>query len=173
MKNILLVLLLAFYSVSYAEEQKESSVANTTKSVISGIVKFGKDLIEGADEGVDEGRKTGLSQDGATIINNGIDLEKNLEIKVLGVTKVNETTSSIEVGFKNTTDKPIRLINLHESENIIAIDKDGYATNLTTGTGIPLDVTIPSNAGKKHQFQFNLPSDSVKEIRIMGKVFKI
>jgi hypothetical protein len=171
MKKTLLILLLAFNSLSYAEEQKQNTVTETTKSVISGIVKFGKDLIEGVDEGVDEGRKTGLSQDGAILIDNGTDLENILDIKLLGVKKEDETTSSIEIGFKNNADNPVRLINLRESENVIAIDMDGFATNLSVGKGNPIDVTIPSKAGKKQEFKFDLPPDSVKEIRIMGKVY--
>ncbi|GAA61396.1 hypothetical protein P20652_3273 [Pseudoalteromonas sp. BSi20652] len=171
MKKILFVYLLIVSSLSYAEAEKENTVTETTKSMVSGLVKFSKDLIEGADEGVDEGRKTGLSQDGAVLIDNGTDLEKYLSIKLLNVNKESDTVSSIELGFKNSNEHPVRVINLVESENIIAIDIDGYATNLAKGEGNPLNVTIPSKAGKKQKFYFELAPDSIKEIRIMGKVY--
>jgi len=173
MKTILILSLIAFNSLSYAEannETTESTVADTTRSVISGMVKFGKDLLEGADEGVNEGRKTGLSQDDAIIIDNGADLNKELTIKLLSVNEDGKDASYAVLGFKNANSKPVRVINLLESENIIAIDTDGYATNISRGKGNPMEITVPSKAGKKQRFHFNIPAESVKEVRIMGQV---
>ncbi|MBU6954007.1 hypothetical protein [Hahella sp. HN01] len=173
MKKLLVISLLALSSLSHAEETKENTVTDATKSVVSGIVKFGKDLLEGADEGVDEGRKTGQSQDGAIIVDNGADLEKNLSVELLSVNKEGDNGSYIELGFKNANDNPVRIINLKDSENIIAIDADGYATNLARAGDNPMDVTIPSKAGRKQRFHFDIPADSVKEVRIMGKVLSL
>ena len=171
MKKILFAAALtALSSVSYAQSSEESSVTDASKSVVSGMVRFGKDLIGGVDDGIDEGRKTGLSQDEAIIIDNADDLRAHIEGTVLNVNAVSDGASSIEVGFKNNSDKPVRLINLLESENVIAIDMDGYATNVTIGAN-PLQVTIPSRTGRKQAFQFAIPAESVKEIRIMGVTF--
>jgi len=156
-----------------SEEVKDGSVAETTKSVVSGIVKFGKDLLEGIDEGIDDGRKTGLSQDGAIIVNNVEDLEKYLVVNVINVNKDNNSISYVELGFNNKNNRPVRLVNLKESENIIAIDASGYATNLLATAKNISDVTVPSNAGKKQKFYFELNTDSIKEIRIMGKTLSI
>jgi len=174
MKKILFAAALTtLSSVSYAQSSEESSVTEASKSVVSGMVRFGKDLIGGVDDGIDgidEGRKTGLSQDEAIIIDNADDLRAHIEGTVLNVNAVSDGASSIEVGFKNNSDKPVRLINLLESENVIAIDMDGYATNVTIGAN-PLQVTIPSRTGRKQAFQFAIPAESVKEIRIMGVTF--
>lgn len=169
MKKILLISLLAYSPFNYAEDVEGSSVTETTKSVVMNIVKFGKDLLEGADEGVDEGRKVGQSQDGAIIVDNNADFEKQLSVKLIEVQEVDENSSYVELGFKNATDNPVRLINLRESETIIAIDNEGYATNLAGGLINPMEVTVPSNAGKKQKFYFNISAASVNEIRIMGK----
>lgn len=169
MKRILALSLLVCSHVVCATESGSNGVTEATKNVVSGIVEFGKNLIEGADEGVDEGRKTGLSKDGALIVDNGAELATLLDVQLLTVSQENETDTAIEVGFKNGNDQPVRLINLNESENVIAIDQDGYATNL--GRGNPQDLTIPSQAGKKQRFIFRMSADAVKEIRIMGQVF--
>ena len=173
MKKLLLISLLTCNAFVFAEEgseEKVNAVTDTTKSVISSFVKFGKDLIEGADEGVNEGRKTGLSKDDALIIDNGEDLNKQLTLKLLSVKEAAENESYVVLGFKNANDRPVRVINLQESENIIVIDTDGYATNLTLGRNNPEDLTIPSKAGKKQQFHFNIAAAAVKEVRIMGNI---
>lgn len=168
MKRIAFVILLALGSATHAEEAKENAVLETTKSVVTGLVKFGKDLLEGADEGVNEGRKTGQSQDGAIIVDNGKDLAKHLTTELLKVKKKDDDASYVELGFKNDNENPVRIVNLKESENVIAIDTDGYATNLSSANSNPMELTIPSKAGRKQKFYFELSAESVKEIRIMG-----
>ena len=81
-----------------------------------------------------------------------------------------ENASYVVLGFKNANDRPVRVINLQESENIIVIDTDGYATNLSLASGNPDNITIPSKAGKKQSFHFNIAAATVKEVRIMGNI---
>ncbi|GAD78084.1 hypothetical protein VAZ01S_121_00030 [Vibrio azureus NBRC 104587] len=173
LKKIASIILMVMSTQSYASELSGSDVTETTKGVISGFVKFSKDLVEGVDEGVDEGRKTGLSKDGALIINNTEDLNKYLEVKVLSVKKVGERGASIEVGFKSAHHEPIRIINLIESENVLVVDKEGYGTNLWSGKSNPQQITVPSKAGRKATFYFELPPESIKSIRFFGLPFDI
>ncbi|MCO7223054.1 hypothetical protein [Pleionea sp. CnH1-48] len=165
------------------KEKKENAVVETTKSVVSGIVSFGKDLVSGATDGVSDGRKQGSSSDDALVVDNVKGLDKHLKLKVLSVkteestdsekTKSSQTYSFVELGFKNDGNEPVRVINLRDAGNIIAIDKDGYATNLAGGKGNPDDVTIPPKAGKKQKFYFPIEADNIEEIRLMGKTLSM
>ena len=171
MKALVFISLIGISGMALATEKEESSVAESAKAVVSGLVKFGKDLIEGADEGVNQGRKSGLSQDGAVLVDTGADLERLLSTKILAITPRESGGANVVMGFKNDNDTPVRLINLRESENVIAIDTEGYATHLAVNLTNPMEVTVPSKAGKKQPFQFDLSPEEIKEIRIMGRIF--
>ncbi|WP_444911637.1 hypothetical protein [Microbulbifer sp. PAAF003] len=175
MRRTILIAGLILCSSAFAQQntdEQESGVAETAKSVMSNIVSFGKNLMDGASEGVVDGRKTGQSTDGAVLINTLEDLNKYLESDVIAVTAHAESGCYVEVGFKNQNDFPVRLIDLDSSEAVILIDQDGYATNLFRGKGNPEELTIPSNAGRKQKFYFAIEWDQVREIRILGKVMQ-
>lgn len=167
----LLILILLFSSICHAQndKSKESSVSETAKGVVSNIVTFGKNLVDGASDGVTEGRKEGQSKDGAIVISNLEELEKNIELKVLSVSGTDDGFTEIEVGFKNDNTKPVRVIKLAEAESVLVIDNDGYANNIAIGKNNPTEITIPNNAGRKVKFVFKVQQKSVKEIRILGK----
>lgn len=163
---LLLSMVLSVSCFAQESEEDESSVSKTAKSVVSGIVSFGKNLVDG----VTDGRKTGQSTDDAIIVDTLEGLDKNLIIELISISKDDEETSYIELGFKNANGKPVRIINLADSGTVIAIDTDGYSTNLARGKGNPDDITVPSNTGKKQKFYFKLAPEAVKEIRVMGKI---
>lgn len=184
MKKLMLVVcsLAALNSPVMAEEDN-SNVAEAAKKAVSGLVTFGKDLIGGASEGVVDGRKEGKSKDAAIVVSNQQEFEEHLSAKVLAVkpaTKKDDKgieqpiagSSYVEVGFKNNNSQPVRMINLKEMEAVIAMDKEGYATVLSSSYFAPDDLTIPSNAGKKHKFYFKTDADGISQIRILNKVLK-
>ena len=170
MKKTILILCILFYSPCFAAETEENPVAETAKTVVSGIVSFTKNIIGGVTEGVNDGRKTGQSADGAVIVDTLEGLDQNLGVQLIAVAQDGEGNCFVEIGFKNDTENPVRLIDLNTSEKVIAIDADGYAVNLSKRTDNPIEVTVPSQAGKKQKFYFAIAPESVKEFRIMGKV---
>ncbi|WP_444942978.1 hypothetical protein ACJJIK_12920 [Microbulbifer sp. ZKSA006] len=175
MRRAILVTGLLLCSSAFAQQntqEQESGVAEAAKSVMSSIVSFGKNLVDGASEGVVDGRKSGQSTDGAILINTLEDLDKYLQADVIAVTAAEEHGCYVEVGFKNENDFPVRLIDLNSSESVIVIDHDGYASNLFNGKGNPMEITVPSKAGRKQKFYFAKDWDQVREIRILGKVLQ-
>lgn len=171
MKNILLILL--FVPIIALAEEEKSGVVETTKTVISGVVSFGKDVLSGASEGVTEGRKTGESDDGAIIVDNQAELEKFLDVKFLNKTANGEKSVNVEMGFKNSGNKPVRVINLKDNNAIIIVDKDGYATGISFHLDNPSAITVPEQAAIKQVFNFNIAEENAAEIRILGKLFKL
>lgn len=57
MKNIFLVLVLVPIFALAQDKEEKSGVAESAKSVVSSVVKFGKEVLSGASDGVTEGRK--------------------------------------------------------------------------------------------------------------------
>ncbi|MEJ2609568.1 MAG: hypothetical protein P8179_05620 [Candidatus Thiodiazotropha sp.] len=171
---LLLLMLLPLFSLADEnQDQEKSGVAESAKSVVSSVVKFGKELISGATDGVTEGRKSGESHDGATIVSNLEELEQHIDITVLGKTSDGENSVNIELGFKNRGENPVRIINIKENNTIIVLDKDGYATSLSLSGNNPLELTVPEQAAKKQTFNFNIPFDRVSSIRIWGKQYPL
>lgn len=173
MKNIFLVLVLVPVFALAQEEEEKSGVAESAKSVVSSVVKFGKEVLSGTSDGVTEGRKTGESGDGAIIVSNQSELEQFLEVNILGKTADGEKSVNVELGFKNSGDKPVRVINLKDKNAIIVVDKDGYATGLSLHNNNPFDITVPEQAAIKQMFNFKVPEESASAIRIWGKQYQL
>jgi len=170
MKKQVLVGCLLLSGVAFAEDDQDkekSTVSDVTKSVMSNIVSFGKNLVDGAADGVTEGRKDGQSVDGAIVVSNLKELDEHLEVRILGVSEHKENQAAVELGFRNSNDIPVRVIDLRDDGAVIVIDGEGYASNLASGN--PADVTVPEKAGKKQVFYFNVQAVKVKQIRIHGK----
>ncbi len=173
MKNIFLVLVLVPIFALAQDKEEKSGVAESAKSVVSSVVKFGKEVLSGVSDGVTEGRKTGESGDGAIIVSNQNELEQFLEVSILSKTADGEKSVNVELGFKNSGYRPVRVINLKDKNAIIVVDKDGYATGLSSHNDNPFDITVPEQAAVKQMFNFNVPEESAFTIRIWGKQYQL
>ena len=159
-------------NICFAQENDksdESSVSETAKGVVSNIVTFGKNLVDGASDGVTKGRKEGQSKDGAIVVSSLEELENNLKVKILNISSLGEGFTVVEIGFKNDKENPVRVIKLANAGAVLVIDNDGYASNIASGKNNPTEITIPNSAGRKAKFIFKVPEESVKEIRVLGK----
>lgn len=172
MKKLIFILGLLVSMVSYAEEQ--SNVTKAVSSVVSGVVSTGKNVLKGAKEGIDTGRKDGTSIDNAFIIYDREQFEKNVKAEVLSVTK-DEEGYKVTVGLKNETDQLIRLTNLNEQKSLQLLDTEGFSVFALYPTG---DINIPKKSAVKSIFIF--PADGTpkmlkiyeSEIEISDKVIK-
>jgi hypothetical protein len=135
---------------------------DATAAVVGKAIEVGKGTATGIASGVEEGRKSAESVDGAVVVSNADELGKN------GGAKVGEVTASgagsrVTVLFENTGEKPMRVTHI----DVLALDKDGVVipTTIIEGT----EVTVPAKAKAKYQFAANGAPDQVKTVRIYGK----
>ncbi|MFT0213291.1 hypothetical protein VQ643_11910 [Pseudomonas sp. F1_0610] len=143
-------LILAASNVLAADEEK-SSIRDTVKSFTSSVTAAGKDALAGASEGIDEGRKSGTSVDGALIIYDKENLAKYSAIKVLSVEEVDSSTFAVTLAVKNTSDTVIRLTNLHQQSNLYMLDADDFVAYLDSPQ---TDVTLPAKTATKLRLKF-------------------
>lgn len=166
--GIALALLLAA-GTAFAEEPAESTstLKESAKAAVSSAISAGKNLIGGATEGVTQGRESAQSADGATSISQLDQLEGKVEVKLLKVEAVDDNLSAV-LGFKNLTDKPLRLINLTHNGALLAIDQDDYSTNLVPMENVD-EVTVPPKTGVRQKFLFQGPVEGPKSVRLWGR----
>ncbi|SQI41698.1 Uncharacterised protein [Leminorella richardii] len=163
MKKMMPVLLILCATSAYAAE--ENTLKEGVKSTVSGIISAGKDMMSGAKDGVDEGRKSGDSIDGAVLVNDGENLKKYLNVSALKVEKTGDKEYQITLALRNDTDKIIRLTNLEEQKSLQLLDKDKFVAYLK----VPhMDVSVPANAALRERFVFAQQEEVPTVLRLYG-----
>ncbi len=161
--------LIASSLISFGTQADTTEViSETTKS----IIQFGKNFAKGLNDDVDEGRAGAEGQDGAVTVTNIEQLEKYVVVNVIKATKINGRIV-VEVGFKNTSDKSVRIANLDDKGVVLLIDQDGYAETLLWSSRRNADITVPSNTGIKHPFEFNGALSAAHQIRFWEKSYDL
>lgn len=160
--------------IACAEEpaQDSSTLKESAKAAVSSAISAGKNLLGGASEGVTEGRESAQGADGAFIISQSDQLDGKVEVKLLKVDAVDGNLEAL-FGFKNLTDKPVRLINLWDNGALLAIDAEDYASNLAPNAANPEEVTVPAKIGVRQKFIFEGPVQGPKAVRLWGKDFPV
>jgi len=145
-------------------------ISDTTKSVIT----FGKDLMKGLNDGVDEGRKGAEGADGAVTVTNVDEMEQFISVEVLGVESTDdELATLVTVGFKNNEGKPVRIANMDDKGIVLLIDHDGYSQGLSADNRYAAEFTVPPNTGTKHVFKFDITMDKASKIRLWSKEYEL
>lgn len=152
-----------------AEEAQSpvDSLRGFTRSIISSGVSTGRDILGGISEGVMQGRQSVDSADGARVIGSDDAMGPWLEVELLEVATKDQVTT-IVFGLKNTSEKPVRLVNLTSSGVLAAVDQDGYAVMLKQHSN-PETVTIPARLAAKHSFVFEPTNSKIVVVRLFGK----
>ncbi len=160
--------------IACAEEPApdSSTLKESAKAAVSSAISAGKNLLGGASEGVTEGRESAQGADGAFIISQSDQLDGKVEVKLLKVSAVDGNLEAL-FGFKNLTDKPVRLINLWDNGALLAIDGEDYASNLAPDSANPEEVTVPAKIGVRQAFIFQGPVEGPKAVRLWGKDFPV
>ncbi|MEY1229237.1 hypothetical protein AB7107_07405 [Proteus terrae] len=151
-KTHLVGIILLFSSTALATETQETSaIKEGVKPFTSSLTIVSKDALSGLKDGIDEGRQSGSSVDGAVIIYDKDNLKKYTTVRVLSVESTDGNNYLVTLAVKNNSDSLIRLTNLNEKKNVYAIDADDFVTYLG---GIQEDVNIPSKTAIKLRLIF-------------------
>lgn len=143
MKAVILSSLICSPAV-FADEG-ESKLTKWASKATAKLVTGTKDVMAGIQKGVDDGRQSGESLDGAIVIADG-NYQKYVDVQVESAEQ-KEGYYEFTLVFKNKTDNIVRITNLHASKNIYLMDDQGFTTS-TMGE----DVTILKNASTKKTF---------------------
>jgi hypothetical protein len=150
-----------------------STIKDSAKAAVSTAITAGKNLLGGVSDGVTEGRVDAQGADGSIVVSNLEQLDGQVSVQLLKIETVEDGNLSALLGFKNTTDKPLRLINLRQTGALLAIDQEGYSSAPLPGLLNPDDVTIPALTGVRQKFVFEGPSAEVQSIRLWGRDFEV
>ncbi|MDP9780606.1 hypothetical protein [Pseudomonas fluorescens] len=169
----LLVSSLLFSSLCLAEGEPTdgSLIKDSTKSAVSTFITAGKNLLGGVSEGVLDGRESVQGTDGAAIVASGEQMKDRIAIEVLKLEPGDENVT-VTLGFKNSTDTQLRLINLGQTGVLLAIDQAGYANRLT-GLDNPDEVTIPPKTAVRQKFVFEGMNEAVSTVRVWGQDYSV
>ncbi|MBD3642723.1 hypothetical protein [Alcanivorax sp.] len=169
MKKGVFVMALSLLCAGVGADTKDI-ISDTTKSVIT----FGKDLMKGLNDGVDEGRKGAEGADGAVTVTNVDEMEQFISVEVLGVESTDdELATLVTVGFKNNEGKPVRIANMDDKGIVLLIDHDGYSQGLSADNRYAAEFTVPPNTGTKHVFKFDITMDKASKIRLWSKEYEL
>lgn len=160
---------------TFAEEAAtdSSTIKDSAKAAVATAITAGKNLLGGVTDGVTEGRESAQGADGSIVVSSLEQLDGQVSVQLLKVETAEDGNVNALLGFKNTTDKPLRLINLHMTGALLAIDQEGYSSAPLPGLLNPDDVTIPAQTGVRQKFVFEGPSEGVRSIRLWGRDFEV
>ncbi|WP_447748463.1 hypothetical protein [Pseudomonas nicosulfuronedens] len=141
-------------------------IKGVAKAAVSSVISTGKELLGGIDQGVTAGRQSSQGVDGAEVLSKAEQMDGKLTLEVLRL-KTSEEGVKVQLGIKNATDHPLRLIGLNEGDSVLLIDKDGYACHLLPGN--PMELTIPAKAGIRQELSFETGGEPLTSLRWWGK----
>lgn len=169
MKKSVLALVLIIVAAPGVKAEEVAVVKDSVKSVVSGVIASGKDALSGLKDGVDDGRQSGSSVDGAIIVTDKDNLVKNVTASVSSVEKVAAQEYKVTLSLRNKTDKIMRLSNLNESKSLMLLDKEGFVSSLKTAL-LPgeSDITIPENAAVRVRYVFAGVEETPAMLRLYG-----
>lgn len=171
--SVLLAMLLPVAAFAAEPASESSTLKDSAKAAVSSAITAGKNLLGGATEGVTEGRESAQGADGSIVVSSLEQLDGKVTVELLKVEPSSDNSLNVLLGFKNDTDKPLRLINLRQTGALLAIDQEGYSSAPLPGQLNPDDVTIPANTGVRQKFVFEGPVDGVQSVRLWGRDFKV
>lgn len=173
-RSLLLVSGLLLSSMCLAQDApaNESTIKDSAKSAVSSAISAGKNLLGGVSEGVLDGRQSAQGVDGASIISSREQMKDRITVEVLK-TEASGDSFNVTLGFKNSSDSQLRLINLKQTGALLVIDQDGYANALTASLDNPDDVTVPPKAAVRQKFVFEGPIETSSAVRVWGQDFQV
>ncbi len=131
-----------------------------TSMIVGGTVSAGKEVTKGIVEGVEEGRKSGESIDGAIVVTTAAELAAHGTVTVFAV-RGGPAGSEVVLAFENTGDTPLRVSDVE----VLALDADAFVQRPTDGN---TSLTIPSHAKDQLVISFAVPPEKIKTVRVWG-----
>lgn len=140
---------------------------DTASTITEKSISVAKETTKGIEDGVEKGRKSGESLDGATIVSNAADLAAKGAVSVYAVNSPDGgVDSSITLAFENTSDKPIRITKLE----VMALDSEGFVLKPQHSPG---ELTVAPKAKDKLTFSVAGRSDKLAKVRCWDKELEI
>lgn len=135
----------------------------TAEVVAEKGVKAAKETAKGLEDGIDKGRKSGESADGALIVSSKEELSGKGAVSVHSVSSGGDASkrTTVTLAVENTTDKPLRLTKLEFS----VLDKEGFAKKVE---GAPAEVTVLAHAKEKIDLTVSEKPESLSKVRYWG-----
>ncbi len=135
-----------------------------TETVVEKGVEAVKNTGKGVEDGIDKGRKSGESSDGAFIVSNAKDLTGHGTIVVHAVRAAanDPKQAEVDLALENTTDAPLRITKLE----VLALDKEGFVKRPSSD---PSEMTVPPKAKEKLTVTFPAEAATLAKVRIWDK----
>lgn len=156
MKKLAVVSLLALSISCTGENAKDA-----TSAVVGKAIEMGKGTATGIASGVEEGRKSAESADGAIVVSSASELATHGGATLGEITGAGDA-ATVAVLFENKGDKPMRVTKI----DVLALDGSGVVIPTQSGG---TEVTVPAHAKAKYTFTASGAADSVKTVRVYGK----
>ncbi|VVP60763.1 hypothetical protein [Pseudomonas fluorescens] len=166
------LLMISFFTApafSDTPAPESSMLRDSASSVMSSLISTGKNLVGGITDGVTKGRESTESSDGAVVLSGLEPMTEMLIVELLSVEPPKSPGMNVLIGFKNNTNKPVRVINLKQTGALLVIEQGGYSRALLQDLVNPDEVTIPANTGVRQNFVFEDSVKDIKSVRIFGK----
>ncbi|AKU95982.1 hypothetical protein AKJ09_02646 [Labilithrix luteola] len=140
---------------------------DTASTITEKSISVAKETTKGIEDGVEKGRKSGESLDGATIVSNAADLAAKGGVSVYAISsEANGSDATITLAFENTSDKPMRITKLE----VMALDNEGFVLKPHHA---PSELTVAAKAKDKLTFSVASKSDKLAKVRCWDKELEI
>lgn len=135
---------------------------------VAKAVEVAKGASTGIGKGVEEGRKSSASADGAMIVTTGKELAASLSGEVLSAESGDST--AVTLGFTNAGAAPVRVTDLAVNGHVTALDDQGYACATEV---VPNEFTVPANAKYKYVANFNCEKQTIAKVRLFDVEYAV
>ena len=143
------------------------NVAEGTAAVVGKAVETGKGVAKGISDGIEKGRKSSESVDGAALVSNITELEAGGSVS-LGKVAAGEAPqgaaaqTEVELIFENTREQPMRVAGL----KVLCLDAEGFAKQ---PSGVRSELTVPARSKQKLSLTVDLKPESLATVRVWDK----
>lgn len=141
-----------------------------TSTVVGRTVEASKGVVDGLQEGIEDGRKSAESVDGSLVVSTAAEVAA---ATALSVWAVEDTDAGVDVvlSIENLTHQSLHLIGLDGEGGALLIDPDGFATALgpnAPGTTATAAIVVPPKAKVKATLPFPEAHDGAAAVRVWG-----
>ncbi len=161
------------YSVAFAQE---TDLKGEVATDIKQLILNSKSILSGIQEGLSEGGTENDLPNTLLTVNDQTSFAEHLTLSIIKGKALSDNRYELRVAIKNSADQPVRLMNLDDAQNLILIDRDGFASHLVADVGSDNQqsaITIPAEAGLRVTWTFAEVEEKPASLRIYGLTFLI
>jgi len=153
-------------------QEVQGGVQEAFKELMSVMGAMTTGMAEGMKQGAQSMQADLDSMDGSKVIATAEVLKEYAEVRVLKAEQKEGDLWHITLAVKNIHDFPLRLSNLDREQQVLLLDRDGFAYSPTGDLSRTL--SVPAKAAVKHVFVFSGLEQAVPKIfRLYGVDFRV